>query len=77
MTNTMGQDKTASASLGNVDLDWAPEPLWVNWPRGRDSSFILVRMEDAFERMGPLSSRIAGHEITRRARTLRTRLLRV
>ena len=48
MTKTTEQD-ASSASLGNVDLDRAPEPLWENWPRGRDNGFILVRMEDAFQ----------------------------
>ncbi len=46
MTN---EPHAPSATLGNVDLDWAPEPLWENWPRGPDNSFILVRMEDAFQ----------------------------
>lgn len=31
-----------------VDLSWAPEPLWDEWPKGRDTSFIMWRMEEAF-----------------------------
>ena len=50
MTNTTDQQDASSASLGSVDLDWAPEPLWADWPRGRDNSYILVRMEDAFQK---------------------------
>jgi len=49
----------------------ALEPL-VRFCRDGDS---IARPKS--ERMGPLISRIAGHEITRRIRTLRTRLLRV
>ncbi len=50
MTNAPNSRERAETldRLGNVDLDWEPEPLWVNWPRGRDNSYILVRMESAF-----------------------------
>ena len=32
-----------------VDLGWQPEPLWEEWPRGRDTEFVMWRMEEAFE----------------------------
>jgi SAM-dependent methyltransferase len=48
MTSPANQQNASSKSLGNVDLDWAPEPLWENWPRGPDNSFALVRMEEVF-----------------------------
>ena len=32
----------------NVDLGWQPEPLWDEWPKGRDTEFIMWRMEQAF-----------------------------
>lgn len=36
------------ADVNRVDLDWEPEPLLADWPRGRDIDFKMVRMEEAF-----------------------------
>jgi SAM-dependent methyltransferase len=33
---------------GEVDLGWQPEPLREAWPTGRDTNFIMMRMEQAF-----------------------------
>jgi SAM-dependent methyltransferase len=32
----------------DVDLSWQPEPLQEDWPDGRDTEFIMWRMEEAF-----------------------------
>ena len=32
----------------SVDLGWQPEPLWDDWPKGRDTTFIMWRMEQAY-----------------------------
>jgi ubiquinone/menaquinone biosynthesis C-methylase UbiE len=48
MATTPEAPKTETTIPENVDLDWEPEPLWENWPTGRDNGFILERMEDAF-----------------------------
>jgi SAM-dependent methyltransferase len=34
--------------LAPVDLGWQPEPLWEEWPNGRDTQFVMWRMEQAF-----------------------------
>src|SRR5438093_1134266 len=34
--------------FSTVDLGWQPEPLHEDWPRGRDSEFLLWRIEEAF-----------------------------
>lgn len=31
-----------------VDLGWQPEPLWDEWPKGRDTAFVMWRMEQAY-----------------------------
>jgi SAM-dependent methyltransferase len=35
-------------AVEDVDLSWQPEPLREDWPTGRDTDFILWRMEQAF-----------------------------
>jgi SAM-dependent methyltransferase len=45
---TREKEKPPLAEANPVDLDWEPEPLLADWPRGRDNDFIMVRMEDAF-----------------------------
>jgi SAM-dependent methyltransferase len=32
----------------SVDLGWQPEPLWEDWPKGRDTAFVMWRMEEAY-----------------------------
>lgn len=40
---------TQQQEFENVDLGWQPEPLHEEWPSGRDTDFMLWRMEEAFE----------------------------
>jgi len=49
MTNPANQQEVPSAGIGNVDLDWQPEPLWGKWLTGPDNGFLLMRIEVAFE----------------------------
>jgi SAM-dependent methyltransferase len=44
----MTTNTPAHAHVPDADLDWQPEPLWAEWPRGPDNAFILTRMEEAF-----------------------------